>query len=260
MADNSSLAVAHKVPMVHVTKDRLQGHQGTNSSAHSCAGSDASASKGRTYVATITSIYVSEAKSSPHEEQHDNLPARVDEPLSKHGHKDCTQRVSSNEDNRHDDTVSSQNSLAGATATSVLCHGTARARTRVRVGIFVAVGEWVAVRTHCGFGKVNTEIHVLVVLRDALLHACRIQGISILPSCNPRARALETKVNTVVASNVGDHLLVLDSRTVEELESASLGVIGHYLSDTSPWAQGDIAVAVLVNDEHVRSGHLGSSA
>ncbi|KAI6770167.1 hypothetical protein HG530_004796 [Fusarium avenaceum] len=101
---------------------------------------------------------------------------------------------------------------------------------------------------------------MLVVLCNSLFHACRVQGIAILPCCYPWVGALEIKLNAAVASDIGDHLVALDSRAIEKLEPLSLGILRHDLACSTSWAEGDIAVAVLVDDEHIRSCHLSSSA
>ncbi|KAI6761787.1 hypothetical protein HG531_002340 [Fusarium graminearum] len=137
MADDASLAMAEEVSMMHVTKNRLKGDQNNDNSAHLGYLSDilceCEGISGQTYQASVSSSDISKSECSPHQEQHDNLPTGVNDPLAEYGHENGAQRVPGDEYDGHDDTVSQLNLVACTSAGCLGCSTTGAGAARVCV-------------------------------------------------------------------------------------------------------------------------------
>lgn len=226
---------------------------------------------GQTYVSVVVAVDDAETEARPHEHEGGNLPSGVDEPLAEHRHEDGADGVHGDEDNGHDDAVRQENV------------GSSKARRRRRcdaasVGVAIVTVAAAGGR-RCGAGKgvrvfgdgrlrqVEAEGRLGIVLADGRVEVGRGDGGAAAPSGDPvRARRAEghgaaTPRGAVGAADVGGHDAVADARAGEELELSAVGRdLGHDLARGPARADGHVAAAVLVHEEHVRVGHARAGA
>lgn len=231
------------------------------------------------------------SKASPHAQECNGLPRGVDVPLSEQRHQGGTERVHDDEDDRHEDAVGSGQSRirrarrdarncaattiaivitiviativgtprAAAAAASIAASAAASIVTATVAGTGRA-DKGVRIGADAGLAHINMELRHAVVLRDDGRRVRRVEGIARLPSRNPTRLAAEIEVGALAALDVGNHVAVDDARARQQLDVAPRLVGRHDVVGAGPRAERDVALAVLVHDEHVRAQHLGADA
>lgn len=223
-----------------------------------------------THIAVVAGIGISGTETNPHEREGNGLPDGVCHPLAQQGHENGAERVESNEDDRHYNAVSKQDGrLAGAAAKYNAAATTAGRAAAAAVSIAVSttilhgpVHERVAVGLDGGLAEVEAEAGVVVVLLDALASAGRVDGTAGLPSRDPGASGrveghrAAAPGRAVGAEDIGGHATIGDAGAGKELEIGTVRVyLGHVVAPRGTRAEGDVAIAVGVHEEHVRVGH-----
>lgn len=196
-----------------------------------------------------------QSETSPHEQEREELPRGVQNPLPEERHERRAEGIQDDENNRHDDAVAQdQCSRVRITAPSdaaVVIVELLFTEKRVR-----AVGY----RT---LRQVEHPLIVRVVVLDSSVGIGAADGISLLPRRDPVcAVAIQTHSPArpgaaVPAPHVGDHsaVIVQDTAAFEELELGNGVVARHRVPDTRAPRDRYVARSVRVHDEDVGVGH-----
>lgn len=192
-------------------------------------------------------------------------------PLTQQGHEDGTDRVQEDKHDRHYDAVSEEDvghaaasvkyNTAAAGGAAVSASAATSGAATAAVTTTRSAHKRVAVGLDSRLGQIQGKAGLIVMLLDALAGAGRVDSAAGPPSRNPRAggrvegQGAGAPRRTVGATDVGDHLSVLDTRAGEELKRGALGDLRHSVTARGTSANSDVAIAVSVHDEHVRVGH-----
>jgi hypothetical protein len=212
------------------------------------------------YQVALLGSHVTAGETTPHEQEADSLPDTVQPPLAGEDHEQAAHGVEEDEDNGHDDAV---DHAAVNTAVLLLSDGRVVVLALVvrrRRSIALLVDEGVLIGGDTGLGEVEIEGGAADVHEDHGVGVGRVDGIARGPRGDPAVGAAEVEGVTARALDIGDHLVALDAGAGEQSDIVALHVVRHGVGLTLARAQGDVAGAVLVHDEHVGAHHAAADA
>lgn len=222
----------------------------------------------KAYRARRPSSDIARCEASPHRQEGQDLASGVDVPFGAQGYQHGAERIEKGEGNGHDDTVHKKSVDRALRRRSAVCvprpDGTVIPCATVVSAIRVSPNEGVGVLRDGRPREVEAELVPPFVLGDPLVCALRVKRIPIFPRSDPGRRApAEVHVAALPAlavetRHIGGHDAVLNPRASEELEArVGLGCRGG-VARSPAGADGDVAIAVGVEDEDVGVGHDGA--
>lgn len=196
---------------------------------------------------------IAQPEAGPHEQESEELPRGVEDPLAEQGHERRADGVQEHEDDGHDDAVAAdQRARVGEAAL---------ADAPVVVVELRHPDERVRVAAHGALRQVEPPLVVRVVVPDPRVRVVAVDGVARLPrrevvhrlarqaygAARPRA--------AVAAPHVGDHDVVDHAAAVLQLDLRHGVVPRRDVSGACPRRYRHVARAVLIDDEDVRVRH-----
>lgn len=203
-----------------------------------------------TYISSTISSDFPNPKANPHSYKGDDLPRGMNKPFPKQRRENRADWEPGEENDGHDNTVRRASMIFASTAAG----DSIVAWRSVGVG---RVEERVGCAADGSFGKVNREtIRSIMLCKITACIAC-VQRATLLPGTDPFSSPLYARIFPV---DVGNHRAIRHAASLDKLDTAHGLICRHIMTMSLASAQGDIARAVLVYNEHRGAAHAGAGA